>query len=292
MTSPIGASPLGRREVRRLLDEAGVTPSRLRGQNFLVDPNSAERIVRLAGVASGDHVLEIGAGLGSLTRALAASGAEVLAVEIDQRLSSYLAARVPENVRVVQQDAMTAEWGALLEAASHPDRRWVVVANLPYIVATPLIIALLRAVPAIERMVVMVQSEVAERLASAPGNRVYGAPSVRVAYFATARIVGRVPPDVFYPRPKVESSLLAIDRRREPLFAPNEVSFEEIDEIVRRGFSSRRKMLRRSLASLVSAETFECAGIDPTSRAEQLDIVQWGKLAECRKSIGRSRAPS
>jgi 16S rRNA (adenine1518-N6/adenine1519-N6)-dimethyltransferase len=286
-----GEPALGRREIRRLLDEAGVTPSRLRGQNFLVDPNTAERIVRLARVGRGDHVVEIGAGLGSLTRSLAASGAEVLAVEIDPRLVSHLASHVPENVRVVLGDAMTADWELLLDASAYPDRRWIAVANLPYIVATPLIIDLLRKVPEIERMVVMVQTEVAERLASGPGSRVYGAASVRVSYFATARILGRVPPDVFYPRPKVESSLLAIDRR-EPPFTTDEARFDEIDEIVRVGFSSRRKMLRRALDELVTAEMFECAGIDPTARAEQLDVVQWGKLAQCRKTIGRSRAPS
>jgi 16S rRNA (adenine1518-N6/adenine1519-N6)-dimethyltransferase len=264
----------------------------LRGQNFLVDPNTAQRIVRLSGVDRGDLVVEVGPGLGSLTSALASTGANVLAVEIDGRLASYLAAHVPPNVEVVRADAMSCDWHGLLRTEHDSSRRWTLVANLPYSVATPLIVELLRGVPQIERMLVMVQSEVADRLASPPGSRVYGPATVRVAYFATARVVGRIPPDVFYPRPNIESALLKIDRRPEVAISEDVATFDEIDELVRAGFGSRRKMLRRALGSMVSADAFECAGIDPQTRAEQLDVVAWGKLAGCRKATTSSRAPS
>ncbi|MGA8296730.1 MAG: 16S rRNA (adenine(1518)-N(6)/adenine(1519)-N(6))-dimethyltransferase RsmA [Acidimicrobiales bacterium] len=289
MTPPAGTTTLGRREIRRLLDSAGITPSRLRGQNFLVDPNMAERIVRLAKVGAGDRVVEIGAGLGSLTRALSSSGAEVLAVEIDSRLASLLTEQKLSNVTVVAADAMHCDWGEILRPPEDP---WVLVANLPYNIATPLIIELLRDVPLIARMVVMVQSEVADRLASAPGTRTYGPSTVRLAYFAKSRVVARISPDVFFPRPKVDSALLAIDRRRRVAVSEDDASFEEIDELVRAGFSSRRKMLRRALEGMASTDVFSCAGVDPTSRAEQLDVLAWGKLAKCRKTITSSRAPS
>lgn len=287
-----GVPTLGRNEIRRLLDEAGVSPSRRRGQNFLVDPNAAERIVRLAGVTKNDRVVEIGAGLGSLTRVLASTGVKVLAVEIDARLASYLSAQMPSNVRVERVDAMTCDWRAVLGCEEDPGHSWLLVANLPYNIATPLIIALLRDVPCIERMLVMVQSEVADRLASSPGSRVYGPASVRLAYFAIARVVSRIPPDVFYPRPKVESALLRIERRTTTAVSEDVASYEEIDELLRAGFGSRRKMLRRALAATVSLDAFECAGIDPRSRAEQLDVASWGKLAGCKKSTERSRAPN
>lgn len=292
MTNSPGAPPLGRNAIRRLLDEAGVAPSRLRGQNFLVDPNVAERIVRLSEVDRGDHVVEIGAGLGSLTVALASTGADIVAVEIDRRLASYLSGQMPANVSVVRADAMTIDWNGLLRARGDSQHGWSLVANLPYSVATPLIIDLLRDVPRIERMLVMVQSEVADRLASAPGSRTYGPATVRLEYFATARIVGRIPPEVFYPRPKVESALLRIERRDEVAVSKVIATYEEIDELVRVGFGSRRKMLRRALGSMVTSDAFECAGIDPRSRAERLDVIAWGKLAGCRKSTANSRAPS
>lgn len=291
-TTGAGPPTLGRNEIRRLLDEVGVTPSRTRGQNFLVDPNTATHIVRVAGVSREDHVVEIGPGLGSLTGALASAAAEVRAVEVDARLASYLSVHMPSNVTVIQADAMTCDWNVVLGTESASHQPWLLVANLPYSVATPLIVDLLRDVPRIQRMLVMVQSDVADRLASAPGTRAYGPATVRLAYFATARIVGRIGREVFYPRPNVESALLRIDRRSESPVGEDVATFEEIDELVRAGFASRRKMLRRSLGAMVTTDVFECAGIDPQSRAEQLDVVAWGKLAGCRKAIANSRAPS
>jgi 16S rRNA (adenine1518-N6/adenine1519-N6)-dimethyltransferase len=164
----------------------------------------------------------------------------------------------------------------------------VLVANLPYNVATPLVADLLDGVPAIRRMLVMVQREVGERLAAGPGDEAYGAVSVKVAYWATAKVVGRVPPTVFHPVPKVESALVRIDRRPAPAVGPD-VDPEWLFALVRAGFGQRRKMLRRSLASLVGPEAFEAAGIRPEARAEELGVGDWGRLAACTSS---GRPPS
>ena len=287
-----GPRPLGRGELRTLLAARGITPRKAFGQNFVVDPNTVERVARLAAVGAGDRVVEIGAGLGALTVALARTGAQVTAVEIDHRLVEELRSLVPGTVRVVEADALHLDWDEVLATPDEPGAGWVLVANLPYNVATPLIVEILKAVPAIRRMLVMVQAEVGARLVAVPGSRSYGAVSVRVAYFATARVVGRVPPDVFHPRPKVDSVLVAIERRDQPAVDPGLASYEEIDELVRAGFTGRRKMLRRSLSSVVTPEAFEAAEVDARLRAERLDIAAWGKLAACRRSIAGSPPPS
>lgn len=280
----------GRAEIAALLADHGISPSRALGQNFVADPNLVERVARLAAVGAGDRVVEIGAGLGSLTIALAATGAEVLAVEIDRYLEPVLRQLVePLGVTVVRADAMTCDWAELLGGAAD-DRPWVLVANLPYNIATPLVADLLVGVPAICRMLVMVQREVGERLAAPPGSRAYGAVSVRVAYFAEAKVVARVPAEVFLPRPNVESVLVEVVRRPVPAVAPTVASFEEIDLLVRAGFSGRRKMLRRSLAGLVSEEAFVAAAVEPTRRPEELGVVSWGKLAECKRLIETAEA--
>jgi 16S rRNA (adenine1518-N6/adenine1519-N6)-dimethyltransferase len=266
-------------DVRRLLDSHGLHPSRARGQNFVVDPNTVRRIARLAEVGPGDRVVEIGAGLGSLTLALAETGASVTAVEIDPRLVPVLRTVVePAGVAVVEGDALRLDWDALLGRGP-----WALVANLPYNVATPLIADLLDGVPAIARMLVMVQREVGERLAASPGDDAYGGVSVKVAYWATARVVGRVPATVFHPVPKVESALVRIDRRAEPA-VPAEVDPAWLFRLVGAGFGQRRKMLRRSLAALVPAGAFDVAGIAPEARAEELSVVDWGRLAACTSS--------
>ena len=256
-----------------LLDQHDLGPSRALGQNFVVDPNTVRRIARLAGVGPGDPVVEIGAGLGSLTLALAETGAEVTAVEIDRYLVPILTEVVAGlDVRVVAGDAMTLDWDDLL--AAHPS--WTLVANLPYNVATPLVCDLLDAVPRIGRMLVMVQKEAGERLAAGPGSGAYGIPSVKVALRATARIVGKIGPDVFLPRPKVDSALVEIVRRAEPA---TDADPRRLTHLVETAFNQRRKMLRRSLAHEVAPEAFEAAGVDPQDRPEQLDVVAWGRLA-------------
>jgi 16S rRNA (adenine1518-N6/adenine1519-N6)-dimethyltransferase len=263
-------------QVVALLEAHGVRPSRALGQNFVTDPNTVRRIARLAEVGPGDQVLEIGAGIGSLTLALVESGASVTAVEIDKHLIPALEAVVGStDVRVVHADAMTMDWPELLGR----DSRWVLVANLPYNVATPLVADLLDGVPAIDRMVVMVQKEVAERLVAKVGDSAYGAVSVKVAYWAEASIVGKVPPSVFVPRPKVESALVSIERRPAPAVDPALADRELLFELVRTAFGQRRKMLRRSLSGRVSDAQFTTAGVKPDARAENLDVQDWGRLA-------------
>jgi 16S rRNA (adenine1518-N6/adenine1519-N6)-dimethyltransferase len=263
---------INRRRARQLLATHGLSPKRSLGQNFVVDPGTVRRIARLAGVGPGDRVIEVGAGLGSLTLALAETGAHVTAVEIDRGLAAILRQVAgPAGVEVVEADAQSLDWPGLLD-----DHQWVLVANLPYNIATPLVADLLDTAPQITRMLVMVQREVAERLAAGPGSRVYGAVSVKVAYWAAARIVGRVPPQVFLPRPRVESALVQIERRSQPAV---DVDPDIFFPLVRTAFGQRRKMLRRSLAGVVTAEQMAAAGVSPESRPEDLGVEEWGALA-------------
>lgn len=275
---------LTRRQTVELLAEHGLHPSRALGQNFVADPNTVRRIARLAEVGPGDQVVEIGAGLGSLTLALAETGARVTAVEVDRHLLPVLRATVePLGVAVVEGDALVLDWDSLLGTVPNS---WTLVANLPYNIATPLVADLLDGIPAVGQMLVMVQREVGERLAAAAGSAPYGAVSVKVAYWATAKVVGRVPATVFIPRPAVESVLVDIRRRARPAVDPAVVPSEELFELVRAGFGQRRKMLRRSLEGRVGPEDFDCAQVAPTARAEELDVVAWGRLAACRRRPG------
>jgi len=270
-------APLTPASIRSLLDAHGLRPSKALGQHFLADPNTAARIVRLAEVAAGDRVVEVGPGLGSLTVALAGAGATVVAVELDRHVVGALdevVAGLP--VRVVVADALTVDWAAVLGDAPG----WAMVANLPYNVATPLVMTCLERAPMIDRFLVMVQREVGERLAAGAGDDAYGAVSVRVAYYANARVVGVVPPTVFVPRPNVESALVRLDRRTAPPIAVPDV--DRLFALVRAGFATRRKTLRRALASVLGDRTLDVlarAGIDPMARAETLDLDQWGALA-------------
>ncbi|HXH55891.1 16S rRNA (adenine(1518)-N(6)/adenine(1519)-N(6))-dimethyltransferase RsmA [Iamia sp.] len=285
---------LTRTQAAALLLDHGLAPRRALGQNFVVDPNTVWRIARLADVGAGDRVVEIGAGLGSLTLALAATGAAVTAVEVDRHLVPMLRDVVADtDVRVIEGDALTLDWDEVLagptaaatgaSAAPEPgvvpdrtDDRWVLVANLPYNVATPLVLDLLDGVPAIARMLVMVQREAGERLAADVGDPAYGIPSVKVRYWATARLVGKVSPEVFLPRPRVESALVAITRRDEPA---TDADPDRLFALVRAGFGQRRKMLRRSLSGLVPPEAFTAAEVRPEARAEELGVEDWGRLA-------------
>lgn len=265
-------------DIARLLASHGLRPSRALGQNFVADPNTVRRIARLAGLGAGDRVLEIGAGLGSLTLALAETGAAVVAVETDRHVVPVLrSVAEPAGVVVVEGDALTLHLGSLL--AAHGGGAWSLVANLPYNVATPLVMRTLTGVPAVTRLLVMVQREVGERMAAAVGDNAYGAVSVRVAYFARAEVVGRVPASVFIPRPRVESVLVRLERRPEPAVDPEVVSYERLDAVVRAGFAQRRKMLRRALSGVVDPGAYALAGVRPEARAEELDIAAWGRLA-------------
>jgi 16S rRNA (adenine1518-N6/adenine1519-N6)-dimethyltransferase len=265
-----------RRQAQELLDRHGVRPSRALGQNFVVDPNTVRRIVRVAGVHPGDHVVEVGAGLGSLTLALVEAGADVTTIELDRHLIPVLTevlADADPPPTIVQADALELDWTALLGESD----RWHLVANLPYNVATPLVLELLDQVPAIDRMLVMVQREVGERLAASPGTKAYGIPSVKVAYWATAEVVGRVGPNVFWPKPKVDSALVCIERRPQPATTSDP---DVLFALVRAGFGQRRKMLRGSLSGLVDATAFERAGVSAEARAEELSVEDWGRLAQ------------
>lgn len=263
--------------IRELLESASLAPRRDLGQNFVADPNTVRRIATLARVGAGDRVVEIGAGLGSLTLALADTGAHVTAIEIDRGVVPILRDVVSgrENVRVVEGDAMQLDWQIVLADDSPDEPGWVLVANLPYNVATPLICDLLDDVPAIERMIVMVQREAAERFAAVPRTSAYGAVSVKAAYWGTAKIIGHVPASVFVPRPNVESALVEITRHEPPATDPG-----ALFALVRTGFGQRRKMLRRSLAGIVAPDTFDAAAISPTARPEELDVDDWCRLTE------------
>ena len=267
-----------RTELNALLEEHGLKPSRALGQNFVVDPNTVRRIARLAEVGPGDLVLEIGAGLGSLTLALVETGAEVIAMEVDRYLLEPLRSVVePKGVRVHHGDALSANYAELLDT-----RPAIVVANLPYNVATPLVLHLLEAEPLITRMLVMVQKEVGERFAARAGDEAYGAASLRVQYFADARVVGKVGPSVFVPKPNVDSALVSIVRRAHVRVDPALVSEAALFEVIRTSFGQRRKMLRRSLAGWASDGVFERADVAATRRPEELTLEEFARLAAAK----------
>jgi len=270
----------GRAEIHALLEANDLRPSRALGQNFVADANTVRRIVRLAEIGPGDRVVEIGAGLGSLTLALAEAGAQVTAVEVDRHVVPVLRAQVePAGVRVVEADALTVD---LAELLADDGISWSLVANLPYNVAVPLVIRVLEEAPQVRSLLVMVQREVGERLAASAGEDPYGAVSVKVAYWANASVVGRVPATVFVPRPKVESVLVRLVRHEEVagrLAGPGSADYDRVFAVVRAGFAQRRKMLRRSLSQIVDPAAFEAAGVPATVRAEELDLAAWERLA-------------
>jgi 16S rRNA (adenine1518-N6/adenine1519-N6)-dimethyltransferase len=265
--------------ISELLDRHDLRLSRALGQNFLADPNTARRIVRLAGVEAGDRVLEIGPGVGSLTVALAEAGASVTALELDRHMMPALEEVVADlsNVRVVQGDALTDDLTALI--VEQPGD-WKLVANLPYNVATPMVARVLEEAPTVGSLLVMVQREVGERLAAPAGGKDYGAISVKVAYYGDAKVVGAVPRTVFLPPPNVDSVLIRIVRHAAPPVAVP--SPDALFVLVRTGFAQRRKMLRRALQPVLGARTIEVleqAGVDPQARAESLDLEAWASVA-------------
>jgi 16S rRNA (adenine1518-N6/adenine1519-N6)-dimethyltransferase len=271
----------GPAHIHELLAANDLRPSRALGQNFVADANTVRRVVRLSGVTPGHPVVEIGAGLGSLTLALAEAGARVTAVEIDRHLLPVLRSEVePLGVRVIEGDAMTLSWPSVLSSCPGP---WSLVANLPYNVAVPVVLRALEDAPQITSLLIMVQREVGERLAAGPGHKSYGAVSVKVAYWATAVIAGRVSAAVFIPRPRVESVLVRLVRHATaPSDGPGTEAYERLFSVVRAGFAHRRKMLRRSLDGVVVPEAFGATGIPATARAEELDLDAWTRLASWR----------
>jgi 16S rRNA (adenine1518-N6/adenine1519-N6)-dimethyltransferase len=272
--------------IRDALDRFGIRPKKSLGQNFLADPNSARRIARLAEVGDGEAVLEIGPGLGSLTAALVERGARVRAVEVDDRLAAALVELLGPEARGVVEvrvaDVLAVPLAELLADPPGGDQPWACVSNLPYNVAVPVVVRLLEGAPTVERLVVLVQREVGERLAAGPGDEQYGAVSVKVAYYAEAAVLGAVPPSVFLPQPKVDSVVVGMARRAAP---PVDVpGVDALFDLVRSGFGQRRKMLRRSLQPVLGARTvsvLDAAGVAPTARAETLGLEEWAAVARC-----------
>jgi 16S rRNA (adenine1518-N6/adenine1519-N6)-dimethyltransferase len=279
-------SLLGAGDVRRLLDEAGATARRSLGQNFVADPGTVRRIVGIAELPAGSPVLEVGPGLGSLTLALLEAGHPVLAVEQDDRLAELLpstvAARTDPDaeLEVVCGDALRLDLAELLGDRPGP---WALVANLPYNVAVPILLRVLAEVPQVDRLVVMVQAEVADRLVARPGGRTIGVPTIKAGWFASARTLLRVGPEVFVPRPRVDSAVVGLTRRPQP-----DADRELVFSLVERAYHQRRKMLRSTLGGLVSAEAFAAAGVDPTDRPEQLSVEDWAGLG---RALGAADEP-
>lgn len=269
---------LGPAEVRALAAELDLRPTKQRGQNFVIDPNTVRRIVRESGVGSSDVVVEVGPGLGSLTLALLEVAGRVTAIEVDPLLAARLPRTIAEfapaqagSLSVVLADALR------VDAVSGPPPT-ALVANLPYNVSVPVLLHLMALLPSLERGLVMVQAEVADRLAARPGSKSYGVPSVKAAWFADVRRAGAVGRNVFWPAPNVGSGLVYWDHREPPTTT---VPRERVFEIVDAAFAQRRKGLRGALKGIgVTEEHLEAAGIDPLARGESLRIEDFVRLAE------------
>ncbi|GAA3589615.1 16S rRNA (adenine(1518)-N(6)/adenine(1519)-N(6)) -dimethyltransferase RsmA [Kineosporia mesophila] len=286
--STSSTSLLGPADIRQLAGRLDVRPTKQLGQNFVVDANTVRRIARLAGVGEGDLVTEIGPGLGSLTLALLETGAHVVAVEIDPKLAAELpatiATRAPEAAErfsVVLSDALLVQAQQLEVGGRTPT---AVVANLPYNVAVPVLLTLLERVSTLTSGLVMVQAEVADRLAARPGDKTYGVPSVKAAWYADVRRAGAVPRQVFWPVPNVESGLVQFTARPHP---DTSATREEVFACVDAAFAQRRKTLRAALAGWAgSADAAQAAldqaGIDPKIRGERLTVQEFSALAAAR----------
>ncbi len=277
-------SLLGPAEVRRLAEELGIRPTKKLGQNFVHDPNTVRKIVAAAGLTPDDVVLEVGPGLGSLTLALLPSAKQVVAVEIDPPLAQRLPRTVremdPENadkLHVVLKDAMKVTRDDLVVQPT------AIVANLPYNVAVPVVLHLLHELPSLTKGLVMVQAEVADRMAADPGNKIYGVPSVKLAWYGKAKKAGPVGRNVFWPAPNVDSGLVSFQRHENPL---STVDKTKLFAIVDAAFAQRRKTLRAALKGWAATtdvnvdEVLEKAGVDPQARGEQLSVIDFIRIAE------------
>ncbi len=277
---------LGPAEIRALAAELELRPRKTLGQNFLHDPNTIRRIVRAAELRPAEVVLEVGPGLGSLTLGLLEAGAAVLAVEIDPRLATRLPVTTVERapagahrLTVIRADALR------LDALPDPQPT-ALVANLPYNVAVPVVLHLLERLPTLRAGLVLVQAEVAERLAAAPGSKTYGVPSVKVAWYASATRAGTVSRSVFWPVPNVDSGLVRLLRREPPALPPG-VSRADVFAVVDAAFAQRRKTLRAALTPWAGSRArvesaLRRAGIDPGARGETLDVAAFARIAAAR----------
>ncbi|GAA2077724.1 16S rRNA (adenine(1518)-N(6)/adenine(1519)-N(6)) -dimethyltransferase RsmA [Aeromicrobium halocynthiae] len=282
-------SLLGAADVRALAGRIGLRPTKQRGQNFVVDANTVRRIVRTADVRPDDVVVEVGPGLGSLTLALLEAARSVTAVEVDDTLAEWLPATVAdrapghvERFRLVHADALTVR-----DLPGPPPT--ILVANLPYNVSVPVLLTFLERFATIERVLVMVQAEVAHRLAAPPGSRTYGVPSVKAAWYAEVSLAGSIGRTVFWPAPNVDSALVSLVRRAEP---GDDDLRRRTFAVIDAAFAQRRKMLRSALAGLAgssaaASQVLELAGVDPTTRGEQLDVAAFARIAQALPSVAR-----
>ena len=272
-------SLLGPAEIRDLADLLDVQPTKKLGQNFVVDANTVRRIVKVAKVTAGEHVVEVGPGLGSLTLGLLAAGASVVAVEIDHRLADQL----PKTVELLQPGApltvVSADAMRITDLPGDPTR---LVANLPYNISVPVLLHLLEHFPSIRAGVVMVQAEVGHRLAAEPGSKIYGSPSVKASWYGAWRTAGNVSRQVFWPVPNVDSVLVGFERREDAIGTEEErvTTFSIVDA----AFQQRRKMLRQSLGQLLggsaaATDAMTAAGVAPTARGEELTVHDFLAIA-------------
>ena len=269
---------LTRTEVKNLLLKYEIHPKKSLGQNFVVEPNTIRQIIKLADLDPEDFVLEVGSGLGSLTLALLESCKHVTAIEVDDVLVNILKEttgnQAENKLRIIHADVMKLDLQQVLE---QKNSQWNLVANLPYNIAVPMICDFLESTSLISKMTVMVQREVAERMVAKVGEKAYGLPSVKIEYFAEAKIIADIPPTVFLPKPRVESSIVQIVRRKNTMISEN---YEVLFSLIKSAFRHRRKMLRSSLKGILSTDDFALTEIDPTKRAENLVLKEWELLAK------------
>jgi len=279
---------LGGGDVRALASELGIRPTKRLGQNFVTDPNTVRRIARAARLTDDDVVLEVGPGLGSLTLALLPHACAVVAVELDPVLAERLSRTVRERLPDLA-DRLTVLHADALRITDLPVAPTALVANLPYNVAVPVVLHLLETFPSLASVLVMVQKEVADRLAAGPGGRVYGVPSVKARWWCDVESAGSVGTSVFWPVPHVDSGLVRMTRREPP---PSEAGREAVFAVVDAAFAQRRKTLRSSLAGLAGSpaaaeQALRAAGVDPGARGEQLGVIEFARVAD---ALARGRA--
>ncbi len=279
---------LGAADIRHIATQIDIHPTKRLGQNFVIDPGTVRRIVRLAKVESGQPVLEVGPGLGSLTLGLLEAGCPVTADEIDpvlaRQLPQTVSERMPESLdrlTVINRDALTLTPQLAGDAGTATDL--VMVANLPYNVATPIILTLLARFANLSRFLVMVQKEVADRLTAAPGSKVYGAPSLKLAWYGHAAQAGRIGRHVFWPAPNVDSALVSFSRDKDG--RGDEGMRTQVFSLIDAAFGQRRKTLHAALKGLVTAEAFQAAGIDPARRGETMTIEEFVALEQARREV-------
>lgn len=284
--APTTQDLLGAQEIRKLADMLGIRPTKTLGQNFVIDPNTIRRIIATAKISPDETVVEVGPGLGSLTLGILDAAKDMVAVEIDPPLAEQLPATIAKmrpgseaRIDVVLSDAM--------KVTELPRTPGALVANLPYNVAVPVLLHMFAQFPSIEHALVMVQDEVADRLAAKPGSKIYGVPSVKANWFAEVSKAGLIGTNVFWPAPKIKSGLVAFERRAELL---SDLPREEVFAIIDAAFAQRRKTLRAALSTWAGSgaragSILEAAGIDPQLRGEKLDIHDFIKIAEAARTV-------